>query len=240
MQPQIAAQLNAINNEFYQTFAAAFAETRRRVQPGVARILKSVAPDESVLDLGCGNGAASARLFELGHTGLYVGLDASQSLLERAERDLRHPKARFVLTNLTRRGWNRALASRFDHVFAFAVLHHIPGEAARLLLARAIRRCLAPGGRVSISTWNFLASERLRERIVPWEQVGLSNGELDAGDYLLDWRRSGYGVRYVHYFSDEELTALALRAGFQVIERFLSDGEGGVLGRYQRWWIAAG
>jgi tRNA (uracil-5-)-methyltransferase TRM9 len=238
MQSQTADRLNAINYEFYQTFAAAFAETRQRVQPGVSRVLKSIAPHESVLDLGCGGGAVADQLFEMGHRGRYVGLDASESLLQRAQNGLRHPDAHFVLADLTRLEWSRALVGRFDHVFAFAVLHHIPGEEWRLRLARNIRQHAMPNGLVSLSTWNFLAAERLRERILLWEDVGLSEAEVDPGDYLLDWRRGGYGLRYVHHFSDMELSELARQAGFQVIERFLSDGEGCVLGRYQRWQIA--
>lgn len=240
MQPHAADKLNAINREFYQTFAAAFAQTRQRVQPGVSRILESVAPEESVLDLGCGSGGVAERLHELGHQGLYVGLDASSTLLEHAQRNAVHEGARFLLADLTQKGWSHALASDFHHILAFAVLHHIPGEAARLDVVQGMRERVRRNGVVSVSTWNFLASQRLQERILPWEHVGLSGGDVDPDDYLLDWRRGGYGLRYVHYFTDGELAGLAQRAGFQVIERFLSDGEGGLLGRYQRWRIAAG
>jgi 2-polyprenyl-3-methyl-5-hydroxy-6-metoxy-1,4-benzoquinol methylase len=240
MQPHAADKLRAINREFYQTFAAAFAETRRRVQPGVSRILESVAPEESVLDLGCGSGGVAGRLHELGHQAPYVGLDASSTLLEEAQRDTVHKGAMFLLADLAQKGWSHVLASDFDHIFAFAVLHHIPGAAARLEVAQGMRELVRRKGVASVSTWNFLASQRLQERILPWEHVGLSVGEVDPGDYLLDWRRGGYGLRYVHYFTDGELAELAERADFQVVERFLSDGEGGVLGRYQRWRTDAG
>ena len=55
------------------------------------------------------------------------------------------------------------------------------------------------------------------------------------GDYLLDWRRDGNGLRYVHHFNEEELAALASDSGFSVLETFNSDGESGNLGLYQVW-----
>jgi hypothetical protein len=94
---------------------------------------------------------------------------------------------------------------------------------------------MAPGGRLTLSVWNFLASPRLRRRILPWREAGLAEGELDPGDYLLDWRRGGRGLRYVHHFTEPELDGLAAATGFGVADGYLSDGESGVLGRYQVW-----
>jgi len=58
---------------------------------------------------------------------------------------------------------------------------------------------------------------------------------VDAGDYLLDWRSGGEGLRYVHHFGEAELRELAATTGFQVKEVFYSDGETGNLGLYQVW-----
>ena len=54
----------------------------------------------------------------------------------------------------------------------------------------------------------------------------------DPGDYLLDWRRGGHGLRYVHHFELDELNTLCVRAGFHVDDSFRSDGESGTLGLY--------
>jgi hypothetical protein len=90
-------------------------------------------------------------------------------------------------------------------------------------------------GRVILSNWQFLNSPKLRARIQPWERVGLTTGDVDEGDYLLDWRSGGEGLRYAHQFSAEELSALAEQAGMKVVDLFLSDGDGGNLGLYQVW-----
>jgi len=102
-------------------------------------------------------------------------------------------------------------------------------------MLQAIRRLIKEDGRVILSNWQFLHSARLLSRIQPWERAGLSDSEVDEGDYLLDWRSGGKGLRYVHHFSAEELSGLAAGAGMRVSESFLSDGENGRLGLYQVW-----
>jgi (p)ppGpp synthase/HD superfamily hydrolase len=97
------------------------------------------------------------------------------------------------------------------------------------------RNLLKPDGRFALSNWQFLNSERLRERIQPWERIRLSAAEVDEGDHLLDWRSGGEGLRYAHHFNEDELAELAQESGFQVLETFYSDGENGRLGMYQIW-----
>jgi len=94
---------------------------------------------------------------------------------------------------------------------------------------------LCSSGRLALSVWQFLNSKRLRDRLQAWEQVGLTLEQVDAGDYLLDWREGGFGLRYVHYFTPEELASLAHECGYTVQKTFYSDGEGGALGLYQIW-----
>ena len=105
----------------------------------------------------------------------------------------------------------------------------------RLQVLRKVRSLLAPEGRFIHSEWQFLNSPRLKNRIQPWEAIGLSESDVDPGDYLLDWRHGGQGLRYVHHFSEDELEQLAESVGFKVIQSFLSDGENNRLGLYQVW-----
>jgi tRNA (uracil-5-)-methyltransferase TRM9 len=126
----------------------------------------------------------------------------------------------------------------FDWVFAFAVVHHIPSSDLRGTTAAAIRALLATDGHVAVSVWDFLASARLRERVVAWDTAGISEEEVDEGDHLVDWREGGSGVRYVHHFAQNELHELAEESGFQVSQEYRSDGENGRLGLYQIWEIA--
>ena len=128
-------------------------------------------------------------------------------------------------------------------ITAFAVLHHIPGKELRLNILRTVRPLLRPDGLFIHSNWQFLKSEKLRARIQPWEAAAVAGDALsrveasnvDAGDYLLDWRSGGNGLRYVHHFNEPELNELAEATGFQILETFHSDGETGNLGLYQVW-----
>jgi hypothetical protein len=115
------------------------------------------------------------------------------------------------------------------------VLHHLPGKDLRLQVLRKAHELLASDGRLIHSEWQFLNSPRLRARLQPWEKIGLADDEVEPGDYLMDWRHGGYGLRYVHHFSIPELADLAAETGFSVKETFLSDGAGGQLGLYQVW-----
>jgi hypothetical protein len=100
-----------------------------------------------------------------------------------------------------------------------------------------VRNHLASNGKFILSNWQFLNSAKLWARIQPWERIGLTSADVDAGDYLLDWRRGGEGLRYVHQFKEEELAGLAHESGFEIVASFYSDGEGGKLGLYQVWEI---
>ena len=239
MQESTVNKILAINNEFYQTFALRFSETRMRIQPGVRNILQRIPDEVRLLDLGCGNGEVAYALAARGYRGQYVGIDSSEPLLMFAKKRLeRFANFRFLLADLAQPDWNFNLPpEKYDYVFAFAVLHHIPGRDLRLKLLNSIRNYLPRNGKFIHSNWQFINSERLRKRIQPWEKVSIRDDELDSGDYLLDWRHGGVGLRYVHLFDEKELMALARDTGFQVIETFYSDGEGGNLGLYQVWQL---
>ena len=85
MDLKTAARLMDLNRDFYTRFGKSFSATRHRLQPGVRRVLEMLEGDESILDLGCGNGEFARELAKRGHRGLYVGLDFSLPLLQEAD-----------------------------------------------------------------------------------------------------------------------------------------------------------
>jgi 2-polyprenyl-3-methyl-5-hydroxy-6-metoxy-1,4-benzoquinol methylase len=238
MNSSTAAYLIEINRDFYTRFGDSFSATRHRIQPGVRRVLEMLKGDESILDLGCGNGELARELAKRGHRGPYLGVDFSLPLLRDAETQPDSFSARFMALDLTQLSVTSIQSSGTDHwslITAFAVLHHIPSTELRLNILRVVNQLLKRDGLFIHSNWQFLNSQKLKSRIQPWERVKFSESDVDQGDYLLDWRNGGEGLRYVHHFDEAELEELARASNFQVIDTFYSDGEGGRLGLYQVW-----
>ena len=251
MKEAVRQQLIHLNSEFYETFAAAFAATRRRIQPGVRKVLEDIPKKGKWLDLGCGSGQLALEWVKQKRKGAYQGLDFSAGLLAEAQEAMggvalpRGLKVGFAQADLTQPGWSEGLKSgHYDGALAFAVLHHIPGEEQRVDLMRQVSDLLKPGGVFIHSEWQFQFSDKLMARRMPWEFIGLTNEEVEPGDTLMDWRYAlpgqaeKVGYRYVHLFTRAELADLADQAGFAIEEEFESDGEGGRLGVYQKWILA--
>ncbi|MBN1535894.1 MAG: class I SAM-dependent methyltransferase [Anaerolineales bacterium] len=246
METRAEEQILVLNHQFYQTFAHHFSSTRLRLQPGIKIILPDIIKSTCILDLGCGNGELALALINSHFQGQYVGCDISRNLLNIAKTRLNDQsnhlpdQYQFFLVDLAAPGWEIPLPDfPYDLALSFAVLHHLPGKDRRLQLLSRLQKLLTqssiPQSFFIFSVWQFLNSPRLRARIQPWSSIGISPDGVDSGDFLLDWRHGGQGLRYVHHFSEIELQGLADAAGFSIRRTFYSDGEEGNLGLYQVW-----
>jgi SAM-dependent methyltransferase len=253
MHPSTVRSLLDLNRRFYTAFGADFAATRRRIQPGVRRVLEGLPDAGRWLDLGCGSGALAAEWLRAGRSSRYAGLDFSAELLAEARAAVEGlPGAPgqviFLQRDLSDPGWAEGLPrvgapGGFTGALAFAVLHHLPSRALRLDVLRRLRALLPPGGRFFHSQWQFQHSPRLMERRLPWSAAGLDDNQVEPGDTLLDWRytlqgEARTGLRYVHLFTGEALAEEAAASGFRVVDAFDSDGHGGRLALYQAWEAA--
>jgi tRNA (uracil-5-)-methyltransferase TRM9 len=237
MNSSTAQRLLEINRGFYNRLGEQFSATRQRLQPGVKKILESIQDDVSVLDLGCGNGHFLCKISRRGHKQPLLGVDFSLPLLRDA-REASTPGVLFRevdLAQLSIFSEQLSVADGWDVITMFATLHHIPSSELRLDILRTVRKLLKDKGKFVLSNWQFLNSAKLKSRIQAWNKVGINENDLDEGDYLLDWRSGGEGLRYAHHFSAGELLGLAEQAGMRVIDSFPSDGDGGNLGLYQIW-----
>lgn len=249
MRADVQARLAALNRAFYEAHGEAFGETRPRLAPGVKRLLARIAPGARVLEAGCGDGKVGRWLAARGVR--YVGLDASEALLERARRlsgqwgvDRRpaaetplptdHHSPLFLRVDLLSPDLDQALGAQLhDWILALAVFHHLPGAETRARVLRALAARLAAEGRLAMSNWQLTRSERLRRRIAPWDRLGLTDADVEPSDYLLTWERgAGRGLRYVHVLDEAEARRLADAAGLRVAEVFRSDGLTGDLSDY--------
>lgn len=223
-------RLRRLNREFYAAFGGEFSATRSGEGVNLKPLHKYLANDIRLLDAGCGNGRLAEALDHAGLSLDYVGVDGSAELVGHAEKKcaaLKHVRARLYVADLTVPQWSERLRRDppFDAVVALAILHHIPGFELRSQVLNEIRALLKPGGIFIMSNWQFLGSERLRKKIVPWETIGMTNSNLEPGDFLVDWKRGGTGYRYVHLVDELEAMKLARASGFQVVEQFYADNE---------------
>lgn len=232
MQPAVVDRLWQLNRDFYTALAEPFAASRAAPQAGWQRLAPFLPQHGMLLDAGCGNG----RLAHFLHTAQpalgYVGVDGSAALLSAARRSAAAAglAASFIQADLAAADWPAQLPQQgFAAVALLAVLHHVPGWAARVALLHRSAAVLAANGVILLSVWQFLNEDRLRRRLMPWNAAGLQADEVEPEDYLLDWQRGGTGLRYCHWVSEAELAGLAAAAGLAVRTLFYADGRSGRL-----------
>ena len=95
---------------------------------------------ESVLDLGCGDGALTARIAELLPQGSVVGIDASRGMIDAAITHSR-PNLRFIVMDIR----ELRLSESFDVTFSNATLHWVHDHQA---LYERLGHLLHKGGRI--------------------------------------------------------------------------------------------
>jgi trans-aconitate methyltransferase len=153
-----------------------------------------------VLDIGCGEGRATALIAERLPKGSVLGVDKSASMIALAKErfpPVSHPSLRFRQMDATRLGLPRA----FDVAFSSAALHWVDDHEAML---RGVRRCLRPGARLLF---------QMGGRGNAAEAVAV----VDAVVALTRWRGSfdGFASPY-HFYSPDDYEAWLPRAGFCV------------------------
>lgn len=155
-----------------------------------------------VVDLGCGNGALTARLSDLGHD--VTGIDASKDGIAIARKT--HPDIEFVLRPLSK-SIPQAERGSADMVTAVEVVEHLYRPHELFLRARELLR---PGGTVVVTT--------------PYHGYlkNLAISLIGGWDRHMEPLRTG---GHIKFFSRSTLGALAKKHGFTDL-RF--DGAGRV------------
>jgi ubiquinone/menaquinone biosynthesis C-methylase UbiE len=144
-----------------------------------------------VLDVACGPGNfTSAFARAVAPSGLAVGIDLSEPMLERAGRDNAHPRAAYVLGDATNLPFPDA---SFDAVNCYAALYLIPEPYAAF---DEMLRVVRPGGRMAIMTSRSSPNAVLR----PVQARAL-------------------GVTGLRMFGPEEFTGRLRAAGYTEIEQ---------------------
>ncbi|HEX7622197.1 MAG TPA: class I SAM-dependent methyltransferase, partial [Anaeromyxobacteraceae bacterium] len=191
-----------------------------------ARLLdQAIAPDATVLEVGCGTGQMS--LFLATGDRLVVGADLTRASLELAAEAARRfgiERVRFVETELHSPGLQ---AGAFDVVYCSGVLHHTPDPQASF---RAIAQLVRPGGVIVVGLYNAYARlpHRLRRAVarltrfrwIPFDPV-LRDRESEPARRLA-WLRDQYRHPEEHRHSLAEVQRWFRASGVDFLRTYPS------------------
>jgi ubiquinone/menaquinone biosynthesis C-methylase UbiE len=178
-----------------------------------------IRPDERVLDVGCGAGAALGPASRAAASA--VGVELSPAMAERAR--VAVPEAEVHVGDASVLAFEDG---SFDVVLSSFVVFFLPDPTAAL---REWGRVLAPGGRLAIATWGA-PDERWRS----WERPlrGSYVPEIDPAEA----EAIGAGLGQIDRFASAEKVESELRGagfdGIDVIERTIEF----VFPDEQAWW----
>ena len=116
-----------------------------------------VAHGRSALDIGCGYGLFTTRLFE--HFDRVVGLDRSEENIAQAREQLADPRHAYVVGDAE----NFQLSEKFDSIFMMHILEHVDRPVETL---RNAATHLAPRGRIIVQVPNARSFNRQLAKIM--------------------------------------------------------------------------
>ncbi len=163
----------------------------RTVDNSAAYLIPHLAPNTSMLDVGCGPGTITLDFAARVAPGRVVGIDFAPAAIEAAESE----RAASNVTNVEfRTGDIYALDfpdDTFDIVHAHQVLQHVTDPVGAL---REMRRVCKPGGIVAARDSDYAAftwypeTPKIDAWLTMYRTVARSNqAEPDAGRFLLAW-----------------------------------------------------
>ena len=228
MDQKIVKQLLSVVKNNYEAIAVEFDLTRKKeVWPKMRELAEAVKDNDSILDVGCGNG----RLLEVltNKKIKYLGVDNSEALIKIAKSN--YPNNDFQVEDIL--NLEQEPKNNFDYIFCLAVLQHIPSRELRLRALEQMKDKLAPDGMLIISVWNLWKNKKYRPLIFKnyWLKI-IGRNSLGFNDLLFPWvnnRGEKGSERYYHAFTKKELKKLVRLVGLkpQKLER----------DQYNYWYI---
>lgn len=216
MQKKTIKKLNQLNQNFYQSVAEGFSDSRQYFWQGWKKIpafLKNNIKKTKkiqVLDIACGNARFAQFLNNEKIDFDYLGLDNSAKLLEIAQQTLNQDQIKAQLINfdlidnfLKNKKINWPFTQQFDLIVAFGLTHHLPSAELRLGFFKSLKKLLKKNGLLIVSNWQFAKDQRFEKNILNWQKIKNNSKikffqkislqillhNLEEDDYILDWRK---------------------------------------------------
>ena len=137
MKPEVVDRLLTLNQQFYDTIADSFAESRQSPMQGFAEMLAYLPrPAVRLLDVGCGNGRYGQFMHSQGVLAGYTAVDFSVELLHKARKMV--PSGEFWQRDMSQPDFLQGLGT-YDVVACLAAMHHLPGRANRVQLLKELK-----------------------------------------------------------------------------------------------------
>ena len=230
MKDEIVQKLLDLNQQFYNTVAVSFDNSRQNPMEGFYDMLAYLPAQQiSLCDVGCGNGRYGHFLRQQERLAAYAGVDFSVELLQKARNMV--GMGEFFQRDMSKPDFLAGIG-QFDVVACIAAMHHLPGRHNRVQLLRELKKHMAENGRIFLANWQFMDSVRQQRKVMDWAEIGLSDADVESGDYLLKWQRGGLALRYACMVDEAETAVLAQEAGLQIEAQFRNDGKEGNLSLY--------
>ena len=194
----------------YNDISEDFDKTRKNEWKEFEQFLEFIQRNQTIADLGCGNGRFYKFLKKSKLNIDYVGVDNNTSLLEKAQKSF--PNVKFVKGDLL------TLPIQDNHIdtaIAIASLHHIPSTKLREKAISEMFRILKKDGILIITVWNLFQSKYKKYIWKSRLRHILSFGKYDWHDTFIPWGHSGV-KRYYYAFKQKELRKL-LKKNFEII-----------------------
>ncbi|MFN5514278.1 MAG: class I SAM-dependent methyltransferase [Cyanobacteriota bacterium] len=149
MTPDLAPVADFFNawSVYQQVFEHNYLDHRQIAQCLNQFLQENVREPLTALDLGCGDGVFSRRVFEGANLSAYCGVDLAEQALARAEENLQGVAPRLFFETAEITEFMAQTEQTFDLILASFCLHHLDAEQKQTFLSQARNR-LNPRGRL--------------------------------------------------------------------------------------------
>jgi len=121
-------------------------KTDKTIHKRIEYLLYKMKPKDKVLDIGCGDGFMTNKIYEKWHKLVNItGIDISETAIEKAVKE--HPDINFIIKDCTEK--YPFSNNYFDIVYSSELIEHLAGFG---IMFQEIRRVLKPKGKLILMT----------------------------------------------------------------------------------------